>query len=164
MGYCNDFVSVVIIVCYHLLLWSYWPIWKDTFTGMFLWWISAEFRFWSQFKIQYGCKSQWCNLIGWTFKLCCSIITKVNWNLIVVNDPGVLLYKVCYFSTDRKSKMAATARMVIWLFLTKVAILMWIENQRWVLGVNFNNILVILWDYSSIGGKQSTQRKLLTCQ
>jgi len=57
----------------------------------------------------------------------------------------VLLYKVCYFSADRKSKMAATARMVIWLFLTKLAILMWIENQRWVLGVTFNNILVILW-------------------
>ena len=107
---------------------------------------SDEFCFWSQFKIQYGCKSQWCNLIGWTFKLCCSITTKVVWNLIVVNNPGVLLYKVCYFSADRKSKMAATARMVIWLMIPyKVG--NFNMDWKWVLIVTFKNILVILWGF-----------------
>ena len=69
--------------------------------------------FWSQFKIQYGYKNNWYNLIGWTFKLCCSKTTKVVWNLIVVNDPGVLFYKECYFSADQKSKMVASARHIV---------------------------------------------------
>ena len=89
--YCCNFISIVVVVYYHLLFVNYWVKLKET-VGMLLWWIISDFFFLCQTEIQDDNRI-W--LIK-ALKLFCLELLVGEFTIIEIHL-GMIIYKNCVY-------------------------------------------------------------------